>query len=94
MMQIVKEKLEIDEALEKKINNLLRFNNIKAKLEQGNIISLTNTNIAYIEPHTLEIKGICRVTIDVAPWEYTKSDRYLKMLINPNTFKKGSNRYD
>ena len=57
-MQIVKEKLDIDEKLEKKINNLLKFNNIKAKLENGNIISLTNTNIAYIEPHTLEIKGI------------------------------------
>lgn len=57
-MQIVKEKLEIDEVLEKKINNLLKFNNIKAKLENGNIISLANTNIAYIEPHILEIKGI------------------------------------
>ena len=57
-MQIVKEKLDIDEKLEKKINNLLKFNNIKAKLENGNIISLTNTNIAYIEPHTLEIKRI------------------------------------
>ncbi len=56
-MQIVKEKLEIEEALEKKINNLLKFNNIKAKLEQGSIISLINTNIAYIEPHSLEIKG-------------------------------------
>ena len=54
-MKIVKEKLEIDEELEKKINNLLKFNNIKAKLEKGNIISLTNTNIAYIEPHSLEI---------------------------------------
>lgn len=57
-MQIVKEKIEFDEVLEKKINNLLKFNNIKAKLENGNIISLVNTNIAYIEPHTLEIKGI------------------------------------
>lgn len=56
-MQIVKEKLSIDEVLEKKINNLLKFNNIKAKLENGNIISLINTNIAYIEPHTLKIKG-------------------------------------
>ena len=54
-MQIVKEKLEIDEVLKKKINNLLKFNNIKAKLEIGSIISLTNTNIAYIEPHTLKI---------------------------------------
>lgn len=55
MMQIVKEKLEIDELLEKKVNNLLKFNNIKGKLENGYIISLTNTNIAYIEPHTLAI---------------------------------------
>lgn len=57
-MQIVKEKLKIDEVLEKKINNLLKFNGIKAKLETGSIISLTSTNIAYIEPHTIEIKGI------------------------------------
>ncbi len=57
-MQIVKEKLDIDEELEKKINNLLNFNNIKAKLENGNIISLSNTNIAYIEPHKLEINEI------------------------------------
>ncbi len=57
-MKIVKEKLEIDEELEKKINNLLKFSNIKAKLENGNIISLSNTNIAYIEPHSLEINEI------------------------------------
>ena len=57
-MQIVKEKLEIDEVLEKKIDNLLKFNNIKAKLETGSIISLTNTNTAYIEPHKIGINGI------------------------------------
>lgn len=56
-MQIVKEKLEIDEVLEKKINNLLKFNNVKAKIKNGSIISLTNTNITYIEPHSLKIKG-------------------------------------
>ncbi len=33
MMQIVKEKLEIDEILEKKINNSLKFNNIKSKIK-------------------------------------------------------------
>ncbi len=55
-MQIVKEKLEIEEALEKKINNLPKFNNIKSKPEQGSIINLINTNIAYIEPHSFEIR--------------------------------------
>ena len=57
-MQIVKEKLDIDEKLEKKINNLLNFNNIKAKLENGSTISLITTNIAYIEPYKLEINEI------------------------------------
>ena len=50
-MQIVNEKLDIDEILEKK------FNNIKSKIEIGSIITLTNINIAYTEPHRLEIKG-------------------------------------
>lgn len=50
-----KKKLEIDEVLEKKINNLLKFNNIKARIEIGSVISLVSTNIAYIEPHKLEI---------------------------------------
>ena len=54
-MQIIKEKLEIDEALERKINNILKFNNVTGAIETGNIISLTNTNLAYIEPHKFEI---------------------------------------
>lgn len=57
-MQIVKEKLEIDEELKKKVNNLLKFNNLKSKLENGYIINLTNTNLSYIEPHKLELNGI------------------------------------
>ncbi len=39
-MQIVKEKLKIDESLEKKVNNLLKFNNIKVKLENGSMMNL------------------------------------------------------
>lgn len=53
-----RKKLETDEVLEKKINNLLKFNNVKAKLENGSIISLSNTNSVYIEPHKIEIKGV------------------------------------
>lgn len=29
------------------------FLNIKAKLERGNIINISKTNIAYIEPHKM-----------------------------------------
>ena len=52
-MQIIKEKLEIDEVLEKRIKNTLRFLNIKSK-----IIHIPKTNIAYIEPHKLVINNI------------------------------------
>lgn len=57
-MQIIKEKLDIDEVLEKRIKNTLRFLNIKSKIIKGNIIHIPKTNIAYIEPHKLEINNI------------------------------------
>ena len=57
-MQIVKEKLEIEETLKKKVKNILMFLNLKGKLEKGNIINIPKTNIAYIEPHKLVINNI------------------------------------
>lgn len=57
-MQIIKEKLEIEDTLKKKVKNILMFLNIKAKLERGNIINIPKTNIAYIEPHKLIINDI------------------------------------
>lgn len=36
----------------------------------------------------------CSVTIDVTPSWYTKSDRYLKMLIETKQIKKGPIAYD
>ena len=57
-MQIIKEKLEIEDTLKKKVKNILMFLNIKAKIERGNIINIPKTNIAYIEPHKLVINNI------------------------------------
>lgn len=57
-MQIIKEKLDIEETLNKRINNILKFLNIKQKIQKGNIINIPKTNIAYIEPHKLEINNI------------------------------------
>ena len=53
-----KGKLEIDEVLEKRIKNTLKFLNIKSKIIKGNVIHISKTNIAYIEPHKLEINEI------------------------------------
>ncbi len=57
-MQIIKENLDIDEVLEKRIKNTLKFLNIKSKIISGNIIHISKTNIAYIESHKLEINNI------------------------------------
>ena len=57
-MQIIKEKLDIEETLNKRIKNMLKFLNIKAKVIKGNIISISKTNLAYIESHKLEINNI------------------------------------
>ncbi len=57
-MQIIKEKLDIDVILEKRIKNILKFLNIKSKIIKGNIMHIPKTNIAYIEPHKLEINNI------------------------------------
>ena len=52
---VIKEKLEISKELQRKINNLGKFNGQKLKLVEGSIITVPKTNIAYIEPHKLEI---------------------------------------
>ena len=57
-MQIIKEQLDIDEILEKRIKNILKFLNIKSKIIKGNIIHISKTNLAYIEPHKLIINEI------------------------------------
>lgn len=57
-MPIIKEKLDIDDVLEKRIKNILKFLNIKSKIIKGNIIRISKTNIAYIEPHKLVINNI------------------------------------
>ena len=54
-MNITKEVLEIEVNLQNRINNLLSFLGIKADIKLGNIISLENTNLGYIEPHQLTI---------------------------------------
>lgn len=79
-MQIIKEKLDIDEILEKQIKNILKFLNIKSKIIKGNIIHIPKTNIAYIEPHKLVINNITYLFFN----EY--NDIYINTLVNSIPF--------
>jgi len=58
MVNITKEKLEIDNELKKKIKFICSFCSVKPTIINGNIRKISKTNLNYIEPHRIIIKGI------------------------------------
>ncbi len=58
MVTITKEKLEIDNELKKKIEFICSFCNTTPTIINGNIRKIDKTNLNYIEPHRIIIKGI------------------------------------
>ena len=58
MVNITKEKLEIDNELKKKIEFICNFCNTTPTIINGNIRKIEKTNLNYIEPHRIIIKGI------------------------------------
>ena len=58
MVNITKEKLEIDNELKKKIEFICSFCSTTPTIINGNIRKINKTNLNYIEPHRIIIKGI------------------------------------
>ena len=56
-MTIETKKLVISEELKKKVDMICRFASVKYELISGSIISLKNTNIAYVKPHILKVNS-------------------------------------
>ena len=53
LVSIVKENVEIEKVLKKKIEFICSFLNIKAVITNWSIRTLEHTNLAYIDPHKL-----------------------------------------
>lgn len=58
MVTITKKKLEIDNELKNKIEFICSFCNTKPTIINGNIRKINKTNLNYIEPHRIVIKGV------------------------------------
>ena len=58
MINIVKQEIEVDIELKKKINFICEFCNTKPTFINGSIRNIDKTNINYVEPHKVIIKGI------------------------------------
>ncbi len=58
MVTIKNEKIEMEEALKNKIEFICSFCNTKPTIINGHIKNIKRTNLSYIEPHRVIIKGI------------------------------------
>ena len=58
MVKIIKEDLDIEEALKKKLEFICSFCNTTPIIENGSLRTIERTNLAYVEPHRIIIKGI------------------------------------
>ena len=58
MISIIKQELEMEETLKKKIEFICGFCNTTLTIINGNIRKIDRTNLLYIEPHRIIIKGI------------------------------------
>ena len=57
MFEIETKELKISEELNRKIDMKCRFACVKYEFIPGNIKSIKNTNIVYVKPHILKVKG-------------------------------------
>ncbi len=58
MVNIIKEEITIEESLKRKIEFICEFAKTTPTIINGNIRKIDKTNLTYIEPHRIIIKGI------------------------------------
>ena len=58
MVNIIKQEIDIEEALRKKLEFVCNFCNTKCEIQKGSIRTIERTNLSYVEPHRIIIKGI------------------------------------
>ena len=58
MVRVITQEIEIEESLKKKIEFICSFCNTTPTIINGNIRKINKTNLNYIEPHRIIIKGI------------------------------------
>ena len=58
MVNIIKQEIEVEEVLKKKLEFICGFCNTKCEIQKGSIRTIKSTNLYYVEPHRIIIKGI------------------------------------
>ena len=58
MLNIVTRTLDFNPELKKKIEFICNFCNVTPKIINGSVRNIDKTNLSYVEPHRIIIKGI------------------------------------
>ena len=58
MVNIIKEKISLEESLKKKIEFICEFVKVQPTIINGSIRKIDKTNLTYIEPHRIIINNI------------------------------------
>ena len=92
MVNIIKQELEIEESLRKKIEFICEFTNIKPTFKNGYIRKIDKTNLSYIEPHKIIVKDTTFLAFNYSTDIYVGSlnkkiqlvelEDYIKNLLN------------
>ena len=76
-MTIETKELVISEELKRKVEMICKFAYVEYSFTNGYIINLKNTNIAYVKPHILKVKG------NYVNGKRTKHQTYYENVIEP-----------
>ena len=70
MLREIEEVIEVSEKLLKKINWAKNFSGEKIQIENGKLIKLLPTNIAYVKPHKIKINNYTFLFFNGNPYFY------------------------
>ena len=73
MVNIIKQEIEIDVALKQKLEFICNFCNTTPTIYNGSIRTIEHTNLTYVEPHKVIIKGITFLAFNYEPNIYVEN---------------------
>ncbi len=73
MINIIKQEIEVDTELKKRIDFICEFCNTTPTFISGSIRNIDKTNISYVEPHKVIIRGITFLVFNYSQDIYIKN---------------------
>ena len=73
MVNVIKKEIKIDNTLKKKLEFICSFCNTTPTFYNGSIRTIEHTNLMYVEPHRVIIKGITFLIFDYEPYIYEEN---------------------